>query len=365
MNEYLGRGVNVLIDGQWGSTGKGKLGAWLALREQVGFATADFQSNAGHTVVLGEKRFVVNHVPSAFPNLDVVLYLAPASTITVSTFLRELDILDEFDVRKRINLHPHVAVITDEDVEEERRTMVGIASTMKGVGAALARKVRRKATLAKDVPELQPFVNDLTKTIARAARAGEVVMAETSQGYDLSLNHGHEYPYVTSRDVTTASVLSNLGVPPQLLARVWGCLRTFPIRVGNVVDGDGNVLGFSGPCYPDQRELTWAEVSESAGREVKEITTVTKRVRRIFTFSHAQFEKFVLACAPTDLFLNFVNYLDPLADNARGADAWTPRVLRFTEELEAMCSEFGYGGYAPRLSLIGTGPDNDAMSEAP
>lgn len=362
MNEYLGRGVNVLIDGQWGSTGKGKLGAWLSLQEEVGFATADFQSNAGHTVVLGQKKFVVNHVPSAFPNLDAVLYLAPASTITVSTFLRELDLLDEFDVRRRINLHPHVAVITDEDVEEEKRTMVGIASTMKGVGAALARKVRRKATLAKDVPELQPFVNDLTSVITRAARAGDVVMAETSQGFDLSLNHGHEYPFVTSRDVTTASVLSNLGVPPQLLARVWGCLRTFPIRVGNVVDGDGNVLGFSGPCYPDQREMTWAEVSEIAGREVQEITTVTKRVRRIFTFSRRQFEKFVLTCAPTDLFLNFVNYLDPLANETQGVDALTPRVLRFTEELDQMTAEFGYGDYRPKLRLLGTGPENEDMA---
>jgi len=362
MGQFLNRGVNVLIDGQWGSTGKGKLGAWLSLKEQVGFATADFQSNAGHTVVLGNEKYVVNHIPSSFPNLDAVLYLAPASTITVSTFLKELDMLEKFRVRERINLHPHVAVITDEDIEEEKKSMVGIASTMKGVGAALARKVRRKATLAKDVPELQSYVNDLTKVIARSARAGDTVLAETSQGFDLSLNHGFEYPYVTSRDVTTASIMSNLGVPPQLLGRVWGCLRTFPIRVGNVVDGDGNILGFSGPCYPDQREMTWAEVSESAGRNVQEITTVTKRVRRIFTFSRLQFEKFVLTCAPTDLFVNFVNYLDPLAAGAVGADALTPRVLQFTDNLDRMCEEFGYLSYKPRVHLIGTGPENEEMA---
>jgi adenylosuccinate synthase len=75
-------------------------------------------------------------------------------------------------------------------------------------------------------------------------------------------------------------------------------VRTFPIRVGNVPDG------YSGDCYPDQVETTW----ETLGVE-PEITTVTKRVRRVFTFSDLQYAEAVSVNRPTHVFLNFCNYL--------------------------------------------------------
>jgi adenylosuccinate synthase len=357
---YLSPGVNVLIDGQWGSTGKGKLGAFLSLQEDLSFGTADFQSNAGHTVILHGEKFVVNHVPSCFPNRDVSLYLAPASTITVSTFLKELELLQQFKVADRITIHPHVAVITDEDVAEEQQNMRFNASTMKGVGAALARKVKRKAILAKDVPELEPYVFDLTRTIIKSVKRGCAVLAETSQGFDLSLNHGHSYPFVTSRDVTTSSVLANLGVAPNMVGEVWGCLRTYPIRVGHLLGPDGSVLGHSGPCYGDQIELSWEEISISCGASVTEKTTVTNRTRRVFTFSKTQFKKFLFMCQPTKLFVNFVNYLD---HGVYGKDQWSDmseEVINFVDDIHewiADCDDPTRCG----VSLLGTGPDNDHM----
>lgn len=74
-----------------------------------------------------------------------------------------------------------------------------------------------------------------------------------------------------------------------------GTARVHPIRVG----------GNSGPCYPDQTEITWSDLGIEP-----ELTTVTQRVRRVFTWSQQQIEEAISVCCPTDVFLNFCNY-DP------------------------------------------------------
>lgn len=364
MNDLLSPGINVLIDGQWGSTGKGKLGSYLALESRlpVEYATADFQPNSGHTAYVDGKPYVLHCIPSGFACKTARLFLSPASTIEIETFLAEVDMLEEagFEVSHRLYIHPNVTIVTAEDKEEERRTMKGIASTMKGTGAALARKIKRKAQTAKDFPELSQWVHDLSPQILLDARQGAVVLAETAQGFDLSLNYGKQYPYVTSRDVTTSNVLANIGAPPQLMSRCWASMRTFPIRVGNPVE-DGVEVGFSGPHYPDQHELTWDEITRNSGSQVAllERTTVTKRVRRVFTWSWQQYRRFLQHCQPTDIFLNFVNYLDNRSYGQQTIGHWenigqhiAGMRLAGEEELEVD---------APQISLLGTGPDHHQM----
>ena len=311
MSNLLSPGINVLIDGQWGSTGKGKLSAFLADSSDVVYNTADFQPNAGHTVVLGDKKFVTKAIPSGFVNLDARLYLSPASTINVDTLLSEIEMLEDYGVQNRLSIHPMAGVVTQEDIDEERQTMRGIASTMTGGGAALRRKIARKAITAQDIPELRRWVHDRTTDLAAVAHAGGTILAETAQGFDLSLNHGHKYPYTTSRDVTTAGVLANLGLPPQLMSRCWASMRTLPIRVGHLIV-NGEKVGDSGPYYRDQQELTWQQVQAMTGSKsvAPELTTVTKRVRRIFTWSMMQYTRFLVSCHPTDIFINFVLMLE-------------------------------------------------------
>jgi len=76
-------------------------------------------------------------------------------------------------------------------------------------------------------------------------------------------------------------------------------VRTYPIRVGSTENS-------SGPCYVDKHELSW----EDLGVE-PEMTTVTKRVRRVFTWSNVQFMDAVFANSPSVIFCNFLNYLKP------------------------------------------------------
>lgn len=361
----LSPGINVLIDGQWGSTGKGKLSAYLARRSDVVWNTADFQPNAGHTVVLNGKSYVTKTIPSGFVNRDARLFLTAASTINVETLLKEIDMLSDFFVEFRLSIHPMAGVVMPEDIEEERQTMREIASTMTGGGAALRRKIARKAVVAKDVPELQRWVSDRTPEILDTARRGGIILAESAQGFDLSLNHGLRYPFTTSRDVTTANVLANLGAPPQLMSRCWASMRTFPIRVGHLVV-DGVKQGDSGPFYPDQKELTWEEVAAITGSPAvkPELTTVTKRIRRIFTWSPTQYRKFLSMCQPTDVFLNFVNYLD--RDIAGNMGSITMGALRESypnvhAQIEGMTDQAILAlpfSQRPTVRLLGTGADD-------
>jgi len=362
----LSPGINVLIDGQWGSTGKGKLSAYLAQRSDVVWNTADFQPNAGHTVVLGERKFVTKAIPSGFAHRDAKLYLSPASTIVVETLLKEIELLADFDVEDRLSIHPNVAIVTQEDIDEERASMREIASTMTGGGAALRRKIARKAKTAADTPELRRWVADRTLDILTTARKGGIILAESAQGFDLSLNHGMRYPFTTSRDVTTASVLSNLGAPPQLMSRCWASMRTFPIRVGHLFAADGTKLGDSGPCYADQRELSWDELPNAT----PELTTVTKRIRRIFTWSPLQYKRFLSICQPTDVFLNFANYLngDIVRDSGEivmgEIRACYPEVQQHIEAMMAQAADvFDKTSDRPFVRLLGVGARDDQMLE--
>ena len=365
-NQFLSPGINVLLDGQWGSTGKGKLSAFLASNSDgVTWNTADFQPNAGHTVVFEGGTYVTKMIPSGYVNLDLKMFLTSAATINVETFLKEIAMLDPiFKVSNRIWIHPHAGVVMPEDIEQERAEMGSIASTMTGGGAALRRKIARKAKLAKDIPELAQWVSDKTEVILFSARHGGRVLAETAQGFDLSLNHGHAYPYTTSR------VLNNLGAPPQLMSRCWASMRTMPIRVGHYYDKiTGEKLGDSGPFYPDHEELEWDEVEDIAGtdKNLTEMTTVTKRVRRIFTWSEIQFRKFLRTCQPTDIFMNFVNYLDDditgvchREDGSEFTERNFPKVSAFMGELEMQAAR-ELGVDLPNFTLLGTGADNEEM----
>ena len=88
-------------------------------------------------------------------------------------------------------------------------------------------------------------------------------------------------------------------------------MRTFPIRVGNITDEDGNVTGWSGPVYPDQKELSWEEHFPEI---TPEKTTVTQRVRRIFTFSPTQYHESLLRLQPDYVHVGFCDYLQSAVD---------------------------------------------------
>lgn len=320
--EKLGRGpiasfirpgkVSFIVGGQWGSEGKGAAAAWSAVElakqgSRFDIVTTGAGAQAGHTSVHAGRTRVVYHLPTAPLIAREVLgdggtiYLNAGAIIDPVAFEKELS---ETPYDGPLFIHPMAAVITDECRELEglaTSSTTKIASTRKGVGAALSQKVMRSGKVAKDHSFLKQFVRNIDLNAQMAD--GKSVLVEVPQGVSLSLNHSGFYPHTTSRDCIPSSAMGDAGIHPFFYNETMVVLRTFPIRVGNIVE-DGQTLGQSGACYPDQHEVSWEELGQKA-----EITTVTKRVRRVFTFSNRQMLETLSLCRPDHVMLTFVNYL--------------------------------------------------------
>jgi adenylosuccinate synthase len=307
--------ASVLVGGQFGSEGKGLAAAWLAVHgPAVDIATTNAGAQAGHTTRFRDGRgFVCFHLPTTgvIQKGNCQSYINAGSIIDQTSLRHEIEATGV----DKVVIHPRAALILDEHRNEERAAASStskIASTQKGVGAAISGKVMRRGALAELLREVVPAYEVRAINLNDAMRLGGAsVVAEVPQGTDLSLNHGLAYPYTTSRDCWVGSGISDAGIHPWFVGPVCMVVRTFPIRVGHLYNEHGELLGESGPFYSDSRELSWN--NHFPGIE-PERTTVTKRVRRIASWSNEQYAHAIRLNRPTVVFLNFCNYLERETD---------------------------------------------------
>ncbi len=304
--------ASVIIDGQYGSTGKGLLAGYIALNSRYPRGgvvhTTNAAPNAGHTVRWGdgeggEKQMITYHLPTGALLRNELSYINAGAIIDLALFNKERETAEEvFGHRMMIQAHPNAALLLPKDAAYEKLEGTGtaaISSTQKGVGAALARKIRREALVARDHKKIDResdlHINE--QDFNTALMKGLSVSIEVPQGMSLGLNHGKFYPFCTSREVSVAQALSDANIHPRFLGHVALSMRTFPIRVGSLAGTT------SGGHYYDQKEISWSDI----GLE-PELTTVTKRPRRLFTWSRAQYRDALLKAIPAVVFLNFCNY---------------------------------------------------------
>lgn len=337
----------IVMDGQWGSCGKGKVAAWLADKahaDNFSVAVCDFPPNAGHTWLTDNgTRHVVKQIPiSAAVDPNMEIFIGPGAMLEPDVFLEEVG---WYDVAERLRIHEHAGILRPEHAEVEKVTLRRISSTLKGCGRALASKIMREDdSVAKNEPRISPYcltATEYVNALCDRMENGASVLVESSQGFDLSLDHGYDYPYCTSRNITPAAILDRCGIPLRYHGGTLGVLRAFPIRVGSLEGAT------SGPCYSDQYEMTWKEISEGAGEDVIERTTVTNRVRRVFSFSFQQLDRFLALCDPTDLYVNFVNYWGKREDGSSSSSLPLSKLGK--EELEGIEEHlrFEYGRHWP------------------
>lgn len=343
MNFVANGKVSVICDGQFGSTGKGLLAAYLAQDNEVDLATTNASANAGHTTCYANgTKFITFHLPTIGVVQGCQIYLNAGAIIDPEVLWREIK---ELGVQpSKVAIHPMAAVITSdhkriEGHDESAQTRIG--STRKGVGEALSDKILRSGIVARDHPSLKELVRYID--VGAQLQSNRAVSLEIPQGFSLSLNSSGFYPYCTARDCTVAQGLSDLGVHPGYLGKTAMAVRTFPIRVGNIFNDEGNQIGTSGPGYADQMELTWKDIGVKP-----EVTTVTKRERRIFTWSRKQYLAALRANRPDIVFLNFVNY------------------LKSVEDLESLTTSMDIDDRTAKLSpsyLYGMGPNVEDVSD--
>jgi len=295
--DFTTPGVRILVDGQFGSTGKGLLAAYIAEQfyAKINVYTTNAGPNSGHTAYFRGQKIVTRQLPMGYIVSRKVgvgnnmCYMNPGAIIDPEILEQEIN--DYLTKGDRVHVSKWAPVILDGD-KNPVPSLSRVASTQKGTTQAEIRKIMRVNN-----PDWANHPNVWITSQISLDFNQQVVMYETAQGYSLGINAGF-YPYCTHRDCTIMKALSDLNCHPRHLRDVFMTVRTLPIRVGNTSDGT------SGPCYPDQRELTWEEVGVTP-----EITTVTGRERRIFTWSNIQFEESFKANWPSVIFLNFCQYV--------------------------------------------------------
>lgn len=168
----------------------------------------------------------------------------------------------------------------------------------------------------------------------------------------------------TSRNCTLQAAMDYMAVPPSMLGDVWLNLRSYPIRVGHVIE-NGEQKGDSGGFYPDCEELTWEQVARRSGMPAEEAaqlaererTTVTKRVRRVSTFSWVGLKDAVRVNGITKISVNFVQYLNWADNGIRGGKEALDKLSRESREFISRVEEIS----GVPVVLIGTGALHDEI----
>lgn len=313
-NFFKRPGATVIVDGQFGSTGKGVVAGILVdkYHGQFNRATSNAGPNSGHTAFLGADE--------GDPGTKVVSQQLPitglvprGSTHEVETILNAGAIIDEEILVRELQgwggyaygdvwVNPQAIMISKEAQQADLLTVQNISGTGKGTGPAIAQKVNRSGdVLARHWEHYKAICESNDGPVpdfeAPWDWSNDRVVVECSQGFSLGY-HSAFWPHTTSRECTVGQAIADARIPPQMVQDVIMCVRTFPIRVGNA-----GPTG-SGGHYADQHEVSWHEIGQEP-----ELTTVTKRVRRVFTWSHTQFVHALKVNRPTVLFINFMNYL--------------------------------------------------------
>ena len=331
--------VSVVVGGQYGSEGKGKVTHWLAREQRAQYAIRVGGPNSGHTVVENGRRVVLRHLPTPVLINGVIGVVPAGAYLDVDVLLREVE--EAGLTKDRLLIHPSAVVIDDTMRADERKAglIEGIASTGQGVGGAVAQRVMRRSsvTFAGNTKSLRMFVQpDLHRILANALTRRERILVEGTQGFGLSVLHGGHYPYATSRDTTAAGALSEAGLSPRDVDCVALTLRSFPIRVS----GNSGHLPL---------ETTWQEIACDCGAtaDLTEHTTVTGRPRRVAEFHEDVVLRAIHANRPDLVFLNHVDYFDYLIHDKHNV------TLRAADRVCDLESRLGL-----TIDCIGSGPSH-------
>jgi len=285
----------VLLGSQWGDEGKGK--ATDLLGDRVDYVVR-YQggNNAGHTVVIGEKKFALHLLPSGILTPEVIPVIGNGVVIDPAVLLQEIAGLNAQGVdtsKLLISANAHLITsyhVTLDKVTERFLGKAQIGTTGRGIGPTYSDKIARVGIRVQDLFDesilrqkvegalanknqvlvkvfnrraievdavvedllqyadaLRPLVRDTSLLLNQALDAGKVVLLEGGQGTLLDVDHG-TYPFVTSSNPTAGGACTGSGIGPTRIDRVVGILKAYTTRVGSgpfpteLFDEDGEKL---------------------------------------------------------------------------------------------------------------------------
>jgi adenylosuccinate synthase len=299
--------TNIAVLGaQWGDEGKGKIVDMLTPHFS---AVARYQGghNAGHTVYVNGKKFVLHLIPSGILHAGVTCLIGNGVVIDPLALFAEVEELARggitVDGRLKISEKAHIILPYHRELDvlsEARRGERKIGTTSRGIGPAYEDKIGRRGirvcdllgdrtALADEVREnvsarnrmikdstldwkpvfdqvvasgerMRPWVADVSLSLHAMMAEGKTVMFEGAQATLLDIDHG-TYPFVTSSNASVGGVCTGLGVPPRAIGGVLGVAKAYTTRVG-----EGPLpTELSGPLADRLRE-SGQEYGASTGR---------------------------------------------------------------------------------------------------
>ncbi len=319
----------VVVDGFFGDGGKGKLVSYLAVADEVAVcARGGVGPNAGHTVVDDGVTFKLRMVPCGFVNHSTRLLIGPGVVVNPEIVVKEVK---ELGIEDRFGIDPQCAIIEAKHIEADGKGYLKeiIGTTGTGTGPCNADRALRVAKMAKEIPELEEFITDVSAELNEALDAGANVLLEGTQGTYISLYHG-TYPFVTSNDVCASAICSDVGVGPTKIDEVILVLKAYVTRVGA-----GYLAG----------EISHEEAKK---RGWDEYGTVTGRQRRAAPFNFELARRAIMLNGATQIALTKLDILYPECKGASDYDALNEEAVAFVENVE---KELGLP-----VTFIGTGP---------
>src|SRR3954451_14180093 len=270
----------VLIGAQWGDEGKGKATDLLAGRVDY-VVKINGGNNAGHTVVIGDKKYALHLLPSGILSPGVVPVIANGVVIDIEVLFNELNALSARGVdvsRLLVSANAHVITHYHRTIDRVTERFLGkrqIGTTGRGIGPAYADKINRVGIRVQDLfdenilrqkvdgaldqknhllvkvfnrrsitadeivddllsyaDRLRPMVDDTGLLLNQALDRGDVVVFEGGQATMLDVDHG-TYPFVTSSSATAGGASTGAGVGPNRLDRIVGIVKAYTTRVGS------------------------------------------------------------------------------------------------------------------------------------
>jgi len=320
----------VVVDGFYGDGGKGKMVSYLAVADDAAVcARGGVGPNAGHTVVKDDKVYKLRMVPCGFLNPRTLELIGPGVVVNPSVFLSEVEATG---IEGRVGVDPQCAIIEPKHIEQDRRGHLKekIGTTGTGTGPCNADRALRVVKMARDIPELRPYMMDVPLLVNSAIDREEPVILEGTQGTYISLFHGG-YPFVTSKDVCAAGICSDVGVGPTRVDEVVLVCKAYVTRVGE------------GPLDGEISE------EEAKRRGWDEYGTVTGRQRRAAPFNHGLAKRAAMLNGATQLAITKFDILYPELAGSSSYGDLSSEARSFIEGIEEKVG-------LP-VTLIGTGQD--------
>ena len=268
--------ADLIVGLQWGDEGKGKIVDHMAQTHDYVCRFAGGH-NAGHTIVIGDKKYALHLIPSGVLNPKAKNIVGNGVVISPRDFIKEMEQFGNLEGRLFLSDKAHILLPYHALIDQARERMKGdkaIGTTGKGIGPAYGDKIARvghrlgellspdKLTekimayfetnktifeaMEVELPSekvlleelegykaiLAPYIVDTTQMMWDILAEDKKVLLEGAQGTMLDIDHG-TYPYVTSSTTVSAGACSGLGLSPKDLGKVTGIAKAYCTRVGN------------------------------------------------------------------------------------------------------------------------------------